>query len=81
LHCPNSVLDLLARMEQEDERACLMLTKKEFEAYLGEQKMHRIDGSQMTREMLRRSREQIAVSMALLQHKVPNIWHPDPPQG
>jgi hypothetical protein len=31
--------------------------------------------------MLRRSREQIAVSMALLQHKVPNIWQPDPPQG
>jgi hypothetical protein len=58
-----------------------MLTTKEFEAYLDEQKMHRIDGNQITREMLGRSREQIAVSMALLQHKVPNIWHPEAPQG
>jgi|tagenome__1003787_1003787.scaffolds.fasta_scaffold13572612_1 hypothetical protein len=57
-----------------------MLTNKEFEAYLDEQKMHQIDGSQTTREMLRRSREQIAISMALLRHKVPSIWRPELPE-
>jgi hypothetical protein len=57
-----------------------MLTNKEFEAYLDEQKMHQIDARQLTREMLRRSREQIAGSLALLQHKVPNIWHPELPE-
>lgn len=55
-----------------------MLTKKEFEACLDGRKMHQLDASQMTQQMLRRSREQIATSMALLQHKVPNIWRPEP---
>jgi hypothetical protein len=63
-------------LEREDERASFMLTKKEFEAYFDGQKMH--DASQMTQQMLRRSGEQIAKSMALLQHKVPNIWRPEP---
>lgn len=56
-----------------------MLTNKEFAAYLDEKKMHQIDASQLTREMLRRSREQIAASLALLQHKVPNIWRAELP--
>ncbi|WP_197031113.1 hypothetical protein [Bradyrhizobium sp. URHA0013] len=57
-----------------------MLASKEFEAYLDRQKTHQLDGSQTTRQMLRRSREQIAASMALLQHQVPKIWHPEPPE-
>ncbi|MCK1655426.1 hypothetical protein IVA88_28935 [Bradyrhizobium sp. 149] len=57
-----------------------MLTSKEFEAYFDWQKTHQLDASQTTRQMLRRSREQIAVSMALLRQQVPKIWHPEAPE-
>lgn len=56
-----------------------MFTNKEFAASLDEKKMAQIDASQLTREILRRSREQIAASLALLQHKAPNIWRAELP--
>lgn len=57
-----------------------MLTSKEFEADLDVQKTHQLDAGQTTRQLLRRSREEIAVSTALLQQQVPKIWHPEPPE-
>ena len=33
-------------------------------------------GSDLTHELLRRSREQIAKSKELLQAEVPTVWHP-----
>jgi hypothetical protein len=57
-----------------------MLTSEESEAHLDGQRLHQLDASQTTRQMLRRSREQIAASMALLQQEVPRIWHPEPPE-
>ena len=75
---PQSSLDLVC--EWAATRELVMLTSEEFEAYLDRQKMHQLDASQATRQMLRRSREQIAASMALLQQQVPKIWHPEPPE-
>ncbi|MGY4364424.1 hypothetical protein ACVW1A_000489 [Bradyrhizobium sp. LB1.3] len=57
-----------------------MLISKEFEAYLDVQKTHQLDASQTTRQLLRRSREQIEMSTTLLQQQVPKIWHPEPPE-
>ncbi|EIG62071.1 hypothetical protein ABIB90_005747 [Bradyrhizobium sp. JR4.1] len=57
-----------------------MLTREEFEADLDRQKLHQLDARQTTRQLLRRSREQIAASISLLQQNVPKIWHPEPPE-
>lgn len=57
-----------------------MPINKEFEASTEGQKMHQVDASQTTREMLRRSREQIAASRALLRQKLSPIWHPELPE-
>lgn len=56
-----------------------MLTKKELEAYLDGRNAPEVDAGQMSHEIIRRSREQIAASKALLQQEVPKIWHPEPP--
>jgi hypothetical protein len=57
-----------------------MLTREDFETDLDRQKMHQLDASQTTRQLLRRSREQIEMSTTLLQQRVPKIWHPEPPE-
>jgi hypothetical protein len=56
-----------------------MPINKEFEAST-EGQNHQVDESQTTREMLRRSREQIAASRALLRQKLSPIWHPELPE-
>ena len=35
---------------------------------------------ELTQEMLRRSRDQIAISHDLLSREVPKVWHPESPQ-
>jgi hypothetical protein len=37
-------------------------------------------GSELTQEMLLRSREQLARSDNLLQVNPPKVWHPEPPK-
>ncbi|WP_247404987.1 MULTISPECIES: hypothetical protein [unclassified Bradyrhizobium] len=75
---PQSSLGVLC--EWAATRELVMLTREDFETDLDRQKMHQLDASQTTRQLLRRSREQIAASISLLQQQVPKIWHPQPPE-
>lgn len=57
-----------------------MFTYKQLEAHLDAGKIHQFGASEMTRQMLLRSRKQIELSKKLLEREVPHVWHPEPPK-